>query len=309
MSDIILHHYALSPYSEKIRAALGWKQLAWQSVEQPAMMPKSDQVALTGGYRRAPVLQIGRDIYCDSRLIVRVLDRLKPNPALVPAGLKASCAAFGSLEPALFFAAIPVVLQPAGLKFLQERMGPDFLALFFKDRAALFNGGTVTGLDAEFSRLNFLPLMSGLDAQLVDRSFLLGEAPTLADFIAWNPVSFVLANPGISAVLDPFRNLLAWVTRIRGFGHGMRSELSPATAIEIARTTNVTQPFDGPVLEPEGIKIGQQVTVNATDYGCDPVAGTLAHASVFELALRRSDSRAGELLVHFPRSGFKVAAA
>ncbi len=33
MSEIILHHYQLSPYSEKIRLALGLKAQSWRSVE------------------------------------------------------------------------------------------------------------------------------------------------------------------------------------------------------------------------------------------------------------------------------------
>ncbi len=33
MPEAILHHYQLSPYSEKIRLALGLKALSWRSVE------------------------------------------------------------------------------------------------------------------------------------------------------------------------------------------------------------------------------------------------------------------------------------
>ena len=71
MTDIILHHYETSPYSEKVRLGLGLKGLAWASVEIPIIMPKPDLTALTGGYRKTPVLQIGADIYCDSQLIMR----------------------------------------------------------------------------------------------------------------------------------------------------------------------------------------------------------------------------------------------
>jgi Glutathione S-transferase len=35
MTDIILHHYETSPYSEKVRLGLGLKGLAWASVEIP----------------------------------------------------------------------------------------------------------------------------------------------------------------------------------------------------------------------------------------------------------------------------------
>jgi glutathione S-transferase len=309
MSEIILHHYGLSPYSEKIRAILGYKKLAWRSVQQPVVLPKPDQVALTGGYRKAPVLQLGRDIYCDSRLISRVLDRLRPEPPLVPNHLRASCQAFAALQRNLFFATIPVAFQPAGLKFLAEKMGPELLQQFAKDRELLFSGGSERRPSAGFSRLNFLQLFNGVDAQLADSPFLLGQAPTLADFVVWHCAWFVLSNGGVAGQFDPFRNLLAWAQRMRALGHGEMKEMSAAEAIAVARSSTESQPFDGPLLEPEGLKLGQAAQVNATDYGCDPVLGTLVHASVFEIAVKRSDERAGEVTVHFPREDFRVTAA
>src|SRR5205085_714114 len=74
------------PYSEKVRIGLGLKGLAWGSVEIPVIMPKPDLTALTGGYRKTPVLQIGADIYCDSQLIMRELERRHPSPSFYPAG-------------------------------------------------------------------------------------------------------------------------------------------------------------------------------------------------------------------------------
>ena len=80
MTDMILHHYETSPYAEKVRLGLGLKGLAWASVEIPVIMPKPDLTALTGGYRKTPVLQIGADLYCDSQLIMRELERRHPSP-------------------------------------------------------------------------------------------------------------------------------------------------------------------------------------------------------------------------------------
>ena len=86
MSGLILHHYAMSPYAEKIRLCLGLKDVAWRSVDTPMVMPKPDHVELTGGYRRVPVLQVGADIYCDTACIARELDRRLPQPPLYPPG-------------------------------------------------------------------------------------------------------------------------------------------------------------------------------------------------------------------------------
>ena len=311
MSGIILHHYDMSPYSEKMRAILGFKGLAWRSVEMPGMMPKPDLVALTGGYRKAPVLQLGRDIYCDTRLMARLLDRLHPAPALVPSALRASCMAFAALERNLFFATIPVAFQPAGLKYFIDTLGAEHMQRFSQDRAGLFQGGSESRPSGAYSKLNFLPLFNAVDTQLAAAPFLLGEAPTLPDFVCYHNAWFVLRNAGVAGILDPFRNLQAWVKRIQALGHGRPEPMSAEAAIAVARDAGTTndQPFDGPLLEPDGLKLGQQVSVCATDYGCEPVGGTLVHASVFELVLKRRDERAGEVLVHFPREGFAVKAA
>ena len=94
MTDMILHHYDLSPFSEKIRRILVFKQLPWRAVEQPIMAPKPDLTPLTGGYRRIPVMQIGADIYCDTALIARELEKRYPTPAVIPAALAGSIAPF-----------------------------------------------------------------------------------------------------------------------------------------------------------------------------------------------------------------------
>ena len=96
MSDIILHHYPFSTFSEKVRAVLGYKGLAYQSVEIAGLPPRPLLSPLTGGYRRAPVLQVGADIYCDTNVILPALDRLHPEKTLYPKGSEASRRAWAS---------------------------------------------------------------------------------------------------------------------------------------------------------------------------------------------------------------------
>ena len=50
MDTLILHHYPASPFAEKIRRVLAFKQLAYRSVIIPDVMPKPDVLALTGGH-------------------------------------------------------------------------------------------------------------------------------------------------------------------------------------------------------------------------------------------------------------------
>ena len=86
MTEIIFHHYWPSPFSEKVRVVFGMKKLSWRSVEIPNMMPKPDLMPLTGGYRKTPVMQIGADIYCDTQLIIRELERRFPQSPVVRDG-------------------------------------------------------------------------------------------------------------------------------------------------------------------------------------------------------------------------------
>jgi glutathione S-transferase len=144
-AELILHHYPVSPFAEKIRAILGYKKLAWRSVEIPMVLPKPDVVALTGGYRRTPLLQIGADVYCDTALIARVLERVAPEPSVYPDGdtLAVQAAAYFA-DNVLFNIAVPVGFQPGGMiKLFLPDATPEFLKRFGEDRAAMRQGGTV----------------------------------------------------------------------------------------------------------------------------------------------------------------------
>ena len=115
MSQLILHHYPTSPFAEKVRLIMGYKKLAWHGVTIPMVMPKPDVVALTGGYRRTPLLQIGADVYCDTSLIATVLEHLQPQPALFPEPLKGLARIVAQwADGELFWAAMGYTLSPKG---------------------------------------------------------------------------------------------------------------------------------------------------------------------------------------------------
>lgn len=307
MAEIILHHYPVSPYSEKIRAILGYKGLTWRSVIIPTVMPKPDLVALTGGYRKTPVLQIGCDIYCDSKLIARVLDRIQPSPPLVVKGKEASCAMQEQWSEKFFMLCIPLALQPQGLAHLFGQNPQAAVEQFQKDRAALFIGGSVPRASAAASRSELPACLAALEAQLASTPFIDGAQPTLSDFSLYHSVWFVISNPGIASQFDAYPNLLAWARRIAAFGHGRSETLASAEALQRARDSR-PQPDSGE-LSADGLQAGDVVAVAATDYGTDAVRGELLRADADEIAIRRSDERAGEVIVHFPRTGFRLAAA
>ena len=72
------------PIFRKVRCLLGYKQQDYHMVEIPVIMPKPDLMALTGGYRKTPVLQLGADIFCDTAAICRVIDHLFPDNSIYP---------------------------------------------------------------------------------------------------------------------------------------------------------------------------------------------------------------------------------
>jgi hypothetical protein len=85
--------------------------------------------------------------------------------------------------------------------------------------------------------------------------------------------------------------------------------MSSADAVELARASEPAELVPNDFGSTDGLRVGQAVTVAATDYGVDPVAGTLAWQDPEEIVVARDDERAGRVHVHFPRIGFRVAAA
>jgi hypothetical protein len=149
-----------------------------------------------------------------------------------------------------------------------------------------------------------------IEAQLGDgRSWLLGEF-SLADVNAYMNVWY--ARQSLSSLDEIMVHLpltAAWEVRMRGIGHGERTEMSSADALEIAARSAPETPEVGDPADPNGRKPGDLVTVTPDDYGKIPVQGRIVSLSAQHIAIRRSDARAGDVVVHFPRAGFLVAPA
>ena len=305
MTDIILHHYDTSPYSEKVRLGLGLKGLAWASVEIPRIMPKPDLTPLTGGYRKTPVMQIGADIYCDSQLIMRELERRHPTPSFYPAK--------GGAADALAWWAEKTMFSPvAGLLFGEKS---DALPAGFLEDRAKFSGRNIDPAVMTAAVPNLLDQLRAhfdwLDQMLADgRSFLQGSAAGLVDLAAYHPVWFLRQNFGSApAPLDGFPRLLNWADRVAAIGHGRRHHMTSREALDAARgATSIVSATADPQ-DPNGRTPGQRVTVTPDDTGRDPVAGELVASRVDEIVIRRSDPAVGEVCIHFPRAGFVVASA
>jgi hypothetical protein len=94
---------------------------------------------------------------------------------------------------------------------------------------------------------------------------------------------------------------------VLAIGHHTHSEMSSGEAIAVAAAATTHAPVT--VTAGQGFEAGEAVTVAATDYGSDPVAGTLVGLTDLEAVVRRVDPRAGTVHVHVPRFGFMVRKA
>lgn len=305
MTDLILHHFDWSPFAEKIRLALGLKGLSWRSVQIPMIMPKPDLMPLTGGYRKTPVLQIGADIFCDTRLIARELERRFPSPSLFPGGNRGLATAFAHWSDTALF-------EPgAGLSMGLTTEVPEAV---LADRKQFF-----TFMDFGQLRLQIPQLLSQLRAnawlleeQLQDgHPYLLGTAPGWVDISAYFPLwmARTFFSNEASKLFAPLALTTAWEERMRGIGHGTRSDIAAAEALLIAKASS---PEQGPGVDeddPLQLRAGELVTVTPADYGKVPVTGELAALTVESVAVRRTDPRAGRVVTHFPRIGYNVERA
>lgn len=309
MTDLILHQYATSPFSEKIRCLLGYKQASYASVEIPVIMPKPDLMALTGGYRKTPVMQHGADIYCDSSIICRLIDRLIPQNTIYPAAqLAALSAAAHWTDTFLFKVAVAVAFQPKALAGNALFSDPAAAEAFMKDRAELSKGSTELGMNLSVAQPHWLAHMHRVNDQLAETAFFGGDAPNILDFSTYHCCWFVYKNDALKGELAVLPALVQWMQRMAAFGHGEVTSISGEQAVAIAADHQPSPQASAPGLSSETFTTGDTVEIMPIDYGFQPTRGTLALASMDELVVTRSDPRAGEVAVHFPRQGFQVNA-
>lgn len=304
MADLILHHYPTSPFAEKVRLMLGYKKLAWKSVVIPMIMPKPDVVALTGGYRKTPILQIGADIYCDTALIADVLEHLQPEPSLYPEPSKGMGRTLAQwADTTLFWTAMAYNFQPAGTAQVFAGAPPEAAKAFAEDRQAMRSGAPrMPAADAAAAYKSYLRRMSDM---LDDWPFLLGALPSIADFAAYHPLWFTRTRtPAMAGILNTTPAVLAWMDRMADMGHAGFEKFSAADAIAVAAASTPVALHDETFQDEHGIALGSRVTIKSENFGLEPTEGELVAATRMHYSLRRIDERAGTVHVHFPRIGY-----
>ena len=303
MNDLILHHYDGSPFAEKMRLIFGFKGMRWRSVKVPVILPKPDVVALTGGYRKTPIAQRGADVYCDTALIARLVEQQQPAPTLYPASAPLAPLLAQWADSTLFWTVIPYTMQPAGMAQVFKGVPPEVIKAFAADRAPFTAGmRRQTAADAT---ANLGAYLAALNAQLADgRPWLMGADASIADFSVAHCAWYVRRGGTVADIFQPHVHFSAWLARVLALGHGSAQPMRSEDAVAEAAAATAHAPCS--VAPGLGFEAGQGVTVTPTDYGQDPVAGSLVGLTADEVVVRRSDPRAGTVHVHFSRAGYQI---
>jgi glutathione S-transferase len=302
VADLILHEYPISPFSEKARRILSYKRLPWRSVRAPAIMPKPDLLALTGGYRKVPVLQIGNHIYCDTSLIARVLETLAPEPTLYPTPIAESLAEW--CDGVMFDSISPVITRPSRFEDLLVMLTKPELEGMIQDRRAMRESSRRIPPAPKSALVHLSLYLARLNTLLGNQPYLFGDAPSIADFSAYHSC-WMLERIGPEP-LGPHTELRAWMERIAAIPMPEVSSLSAIDSLQICRESDPDWDDSVGFADPMGFAPDEAVSVRATDYGRDPIEGALVGSNRDQVVLRRGDRMAGTVYVHFPRIGFEV---
>ena len=305
MSELIFHHYPPSPVAEKVRKTFVIKGLSWASCEENRLPPRLELFAMTGGYRRIPVMQIGADIYCDTQCILRELDKRFPTPALAPAGRCGMAFALSRFtDSEMFTHAFKAVLAPAAAK-----LPPAFVA----DRGRLYLGPDYDmakeAADMPHTLSQLRPMLGWVDDCLRETgAFITGDDAKMPDILVWYLVWFLKGRWADAAnFFEEFDGVNQWADRMEAIGQGDMSEISPQDALAVCKAAMPMTAEASDDRDPQGLKVGMNVSVEPlTDSGEEAVTGTLRVVSRDSVTLTLINDEAGEHAVHFPRVGYRV---
>lgn len=298
MPTPILYQYDLSPFSEKIRLMFGYAGLPWQSVTVSPMPPRPELDVLAGGYRKIPVMQLGADVYCDTRTIATEIARLAGKPELAIENCSAEAQDFAHEIEAQLFTALVVSSGGRLMGAVLRRTSLLTTLRFVKDRVGFAMKARTPRIAPKQGKRLIQQHLAATEQRLT-AGFLFGDAPCAADFTAAFYFWFACEVIGYDWLAQAPK-LQGWYERMQAYGHGNPERLTADQALDLARSA-----------EPAGISSGQLDTpvaasVEPGDYARDPTAGRLIAETEARWVLQREHPRVGTVHVHFPRGGYRL---
>jgi glutathione S-transferase len=242
-------------------------------------------------------------VYCDTRRIIRELDRRVPAPPLLKPDTSGISTAIESwAERDLFW---PIVRYVSGINagHLDPQLHVDRAALRGKHPPSIERLKAVAHRNLAQLRPQ-LPVVERLLAH--GNAFLVSHQPGLADLAVYHGLWFLSAfEIDCSGELRDYPSIRAWMARVAALGHGAPEEMTSAQALVIAKQSS-PEPLGASIEDDSLPAPGTDVAIGPEEYAGSVVTGTLAFVDRNDIAVRRIDPLLGETLVHFPRIGYSV---
>ncbi|KAI9304359.1 hypothetical protein BJ944DRAFT_181816 [Cunninghamella echinulata] len=309
--DIVLHYYNLSPFANKIAWILNYKKVNYKLVNISIQEPRPNRRYLDGGYTKTPILQIGNQVYCDTKTIIAELEARFPEPSLYPKkNSRLLSIGMNYLLENAVFVAIPTQFPLDALPkaFLEDRAKFAGRELNIEKQKAM-QPYLKLDLEAQLERVvkGMVHNNNGNDLWLLDT-----ETPTDADFTLAMDTFFAINILGHDYMSDRFPILVNHYERLMkvaadpGRVNDM-VEISDVDALVIAKeqqsSISPSITFAG---KQELFSIGQKVAVTPLDTGKTPAVGELVALSPERVTIKISNERTGDVYVHFPITTFII---
>ena len=299
MSDLILYHYKLSPFSQKIRSMLGYAGMDWRSVLVRPMPPRPGLQELAGGYRKIPVAQVGADVFCDTASIARLIAGRAGKPELAIENCREAAQQFARRTDLDIFFAIVAVAGPGLLGAVRRETSWLGALQFLGDRLSLLRKSAFKPAMGKQAMRLLKEHLASMEKMLV-QDFLFGDQPCAADFSAYHSLWFLIEQAG-KDVLGTSPRLRSWLVRMRAFGDGHSTEIPLEDALDIARDNEAAE------LPPAPSDAGRKVAIGPIDYARDPVEGVLLAEERHGWIVGHDHPRVGRVHLHFPKHGYALS--
>jgi glutathione S-transferase len=284
-------------------------------------MPRPDLSSLSIGYRKIPIIALGKDIYCDSRLIISKLETLYPHSCLTPStpaeqGLRALFENW-TVDGGIFTNTVKLMPYWLDNGLLQNKA-------FLDDRQVLMGGRRMTAESMQAGRPEGLQHL-GQAFEMLETTFLadgrewiLGtKGPSTADIDAVWPFEWLVVDKGMKGSLPEaqfgekmYPRVHAWVRRFMAEVDKGKKAASKPTALDSEtlanRVSSTSLAYDEVAFDENdvlGLEKGEEVEVYPSDYGqMGKSTGVIIGLTTNEVVIRNQKG----LHLHFPRWNFSI---
>jgi glutathione S-transferase len=282
-------------------------------------MPRPDLELIDVGYRKIPIMAIGKDIYIDSRLIISKLEALYTDSTLTPAtpaeaGMNKLFESW-TIDGGIFANAVKLVPYWQETGFLSSKAFVDDREKLMGQRmtAESMKSGRPDGAQHTQQAFDLLETTFLADG----RDWVLGtKKPSLADIDAVWPFKWLLMEPTMKDSLpvehfgaERYPKVYAWVARFVAETEKKKKELGKATTLNgktMAERILSALPVEDLRFidnDPLSLRKGDEVEVFPSDYGqMGKSTGAVIGLTTYEVVIRNSK----RLHLHFPRRNFSI---